>query len=273
MVCLLSVWERVHGCDIYYSLSQGSSQGLFTVKARQRRAYFQTALCVRRAATSNQCHSNMPLVSVHQFYVCVFLNSFSWKDVLQISSMYETRSPRHTNTPLTTTQSYLMSWHLDVVSLEALRMSCPRRFMTLEQLMPFFWRKITLLLQLPLGQRWTQRSHCCFQSYIPRPTARSWEILLNITFLKNGQCMSWDHSISGPKRGLSSADISSFFNSSARGELLDLWLRGGLCCQWCPCAQRFMSVWSEGMIGGMGLRDQRSDLVIFTFFFSGYLPM
>lgn len=83
MVCLLSVWETVHGCDIYYSLSQGSSQGLFTVKARQRRAYFQTALCVRRAATSNQCHSNMPLVSVHEFYVCVFLNSFSWKDVLR----------------------------------------------------------------------------------------------------------------------------------------------------------------------------------------------
>lgn len=135
MVCLLSGRERVHGCDIYYSLSQGNSWGLFTVKPRQRRAYFQTASCVRRPATSNYCHSNILLVSVRLFNV---FSSFSWKDALLISTVYATPSPRHKCTPYMTTQSYLISWHLDVVSLEALWLLLPASFHGLRSVNAFY---------------------------------------------------------------------------------------------------------------------------------------
>lgn len=56
------------------------------------------------------------------------------------------------------TQSYLILWHFHVVSLEALWISCQCHFMTSEQFMLFTDSRL-LCLQLPMGQRWTQRSN------------------------------------------------------------------------------------------------------------------
>lgn len=56
------------------------------------------------------------------------------------------------DTPCTTTGSYLVPWHRDVFSLEALWVSRQHRLMTSEQPLPFTNSRL-LSLQLPPGHR------------------------------------------------------------------------------------------------------------------------
>lgn len=135
-MCLSSVREGVHGRDIYYGPSQGSSGALFYCQASAAEGLFSEAASrVGRRGASNRCHSGIPLVSVRAFNVFA---SLSWKAASLISTGAHEPSARRKHATRMSARSYLVPWHLAVVSLEALWLSCQPPLVLLARLMPFF---------------------------------------------------------------------------------------------------------------------------------------
>lgn len=174
--------------------------------------------------------------------------------------------PSHIHTYMTT-QSYLIAWHLDVVSLEALRISA--LFHDLRTVNAFYWQQITLL-QLPLGQRWTQRSsrgHTAVPKAIYQAIQRDRERFFQITHFGKKRPV---HVMRSQRlqflEGIIIWRYLCFLQFLCSGWIAWPMMEGRTLLSVMPaCTAFYVSVvgWNDR---GMGRRDQRSDLGIFTLF-------